>query len=200
MEEGKLKPGCCRRSRLSPPPTPGAGGGGGGVGGSSVFPVCTLGSIQCTLPLLPAQGFSGCSHCNSPVLGYQPGLLKVTSFPPRAQQGLAKAHHSPLEIITSQLAEWQGAWQEPGTSSRSAWAGKWLGQHPTILSSQRIHKVLCLSSLSPRPPRGSRVPGPHSSHGHFSLIPTRPGDRDRALSWVGFKKRNSGARLYGVQV
>lgn len=61
---------------------------------------------------------------NFPELGYQPGLLKVTSLPPRAQQGLAKAHHSPQEIITSEPAGWQGAWREPGTSSMSAWTGE----------------------------------------------------------------------------
>lgn len=56
---------------------------------------------------------------NFPELGHQPGLLKVTSLLPRAQQGLAKAHHSPQEIITSQPAGWQCAWQEPGTGSMS---------------------------------------------------------------------------------
>lgn len=128
--------------------------GAEGPRGSSVFPFAHTAAFSAHSPscLLRASLAGATENC--PALGYQPGLLKVTSLPPRAQQGLAKAHHSPLEIITSQLAEWQGAWREPGTSSLSSWAGKWLEQHPIILSPQRIHRTLCLPSPSPRPRRG----------------------------------------------
>lgn len=95
-----------------------------GLRGFCVLPFAHTASFSAHSPsrLLRAS-LVGASE-NFPELGYQPGLLKVTSLPPRAQQGLAKAHHSPQEIITSQPAGCQGAWQEPGTSSTSAWAGE----------------------------------------------------------------------------
>lgn len=52
---------------------------------------------------------------------------------------------------------------------------------------ESIGPVLCLSSLSVRPGRGSRAAGPHHSHEHGSLIPHTPGlgDMDRTLGWTG---------------
>lgn len=95
-----------------------------GPWGSCILPFAHTASFSAHSPsCLLRASLAGASE-NFPELGYQPGLLKVTSLPPRAQRGLAKAHHSPQEIITSQPAGWQGAWQEPGISSSPAWTGE----------------------------------------------------------------------------
>lgn len=163
-------------------------------GGSCVLPFAHTASFSAHSPSCLLQASLAGASENFPELGYQPGLLKVTSLPPA--EGSAGPSQSPslttgdYHITARRMPGClAGAWHP--LHDCLGWGVTRTAPHcPALHPRESIGPALCLSSLSARPGWGSRAPGPHHSHEHGSLMPPPPpppglGDMHRTLGWIG---------------